>query len=141
MGRLQIATGENPIEHLKRSFTEGDNHYEAQFWYARELFLRGQFADAAKLFNAINDNAPGRFRTRAAAIVERGAPVLYECRIVRKEEGYAFVQIAQFPRDIFAARNNSDVVEWDNLGRGTAARCAIGFTRRGPSAISVRSAS
>ena len=51
---------------FRRSFTEGDSHYEAQFWYARELFLQGHFADAKKFFSALNDRAPGRFRTRAA---------------------------------------------------------------------------
>ena len=37
MGRLLINLGDQPqgMEHLKRSFTEGDNHYEAQFWFAR----------------------------------------------------------------------------------------------------------
>ena len=30
------------IGHLRRSFTEGDTHYDARYWYARELFLTGE---------------------------------------------------------------------------------------------------
>ncbi|MCH8238367.1 MAG: tetratricopeptide repeat protein, partial [Proteobacteria bacterium] len=89
MGRVFLASGDSSaaIEHLKRSFTEGDNHYEAQFWYARELFLQGHFVEAAKLFSAISDRAPGRFRTHTAAPVERdGTLIVYDCRVERKEE-------------------------------------------------------
>jgi tetratricopeptide (TPR) repeat protein len=43
-------TSPSIIQHLKRSFTEGDNQYEAQFWYARELFLQGHFGEASKIF-------------------------------------------------------------------------------------------
>lgn len=140
MGRVLIASGDSAdaIEHLRRSFTEGDSHYEAQFWYARELFLRGYFADATKLFSNLNDRAPGSFRTRAAATVERdGVPVMYECRVERKEEGYAFLKLPQFPKDIFASRAESNLAEWDRLYTGAKAKCALAFSRRGSRAISV----
>jgi hypothetical protein len=42
MGRILIASGDSTqaIEHLRRSFTEGDSHYEAQFWYAPNYFFK-----------------------------------------------------------------------------------------------------
>jgi tetratricopeptide (TPR) repeat protein len=140
MGRVLIATGDSAvaIEHLRRSFTEGDNHYEAQFWYARELFLQNHFAQADKLFSALNDKAPGRFRTRAAAAVERdGIAIMYDCRVERKEEGYAFLKLPQFPKDIFASRAESSLPEWDNLYAGANAKCTLAFSRRGPRGITV----
>jgi tetratricopeptide (TPR) repeat protein len=140
MGRVLIASGDSTaaIEHLRRGFTEGDNHYEAQFWYARELFLQGHFAEAEKLFSALNDRAPGRFRTRAAAPVERDqTPIVYDCRVERKEEGYAFLKLPQFPKDVFASRAESDLAEWDKLYTGATAKCALAFSRRGARAISV----
>ncbi len=141
MGRVLIASGESnaAIEHLRRGFTEGDNHYEAQFWYARELFLQGHFAEADKLFSALNDRAPGRFRTRAAAAVEQdGTPIVYDCRVERKEEGYAFLKLPQFPKDVFASRAESNPAEWDKLYTGAKAKCDLAFSRRGARAISVR---
>lgn len=141
MGRVLIASGESnaAIEHLRRSFTEGDNHYEAQFWYARELFLQGHFVDADQFFSAINDRAPGRFRTGAAAAVERdGTPIVYDCRVERKEEGYAFLSLPQFPNNVFASRADSNSAEWDKLYAGTKAKCDLAFSRRGVRAISVR---
>ena len=50
-------TRSSVIDHLKRSFTEGDNHYEAQYWCARELFLQGNFIDAAKIFRSLHEHA------------------------------------------------------------------------------------
>jgi tetratricopeptide (TPR) repeat protein len=140
MGRVLIASGDSTaaIEHLRLSFTEGDNHYEAQFWYARELFLQGNFTEAAKLFSALNDSAPGRFRTRAAAAVEQdGIPIMYDCGIERKEEGYAFLKLSHLPKDLFASRAESNLAEWDKLYTGAKARCALAFSRRGPRAMSV----
>jgi hypothetical protein len=40
------ATKEFVFDHLRRSFVSGDQNYEAQFWYAREAFLRGQDSEA-----------------------------------------------------------------------------------------------
>ena len=141
MGRVLMASGDSAaaIEHLKRGFTEGDNHYEAQFWYARELFLQCQFADANKRFIALNDQAPGRFRTRSAApVVRNGIPVQYECRVARKEEGYAFLALSQFPSDVFASRAESNLADWDQLYTGANAQCGLGFSRRGVRSIFVR---
>jgi len=141
IGRVLIESGEGnvAIEHLKRSFTEGDSHYEAKFWYARELFLQGHFPQSDKVFSALNDRAPGRFRTRAAASVERsGALIVYDCCVERKEEGYAFLKLPQFPKDVFASRADSIPVEWDKLYTGAKTKCALAFSRRGPRAICVR---
>lgn len=141
LGRLMLETGDAAaIEHLRRGFTEGDNNYEAQFWYARELYLTGEFAAAERLFNKLNDRAPGRFRTRADAFVERnGSRIEFECKVGRKEEGYAFVSIPQFPRGIFASRSESAPADWEALSPGVNATCHIAFNRRGPRAVTVTS--
>jgi tetratricopeptide (TPR) repeat protein len=141
MGRLLIKIGDQPqgMEHLKRSYTDGDNHYEAQFWYARELYLTGHYEDAQKLFGAINERAGGRFRSRSAALVEaNGVSAVFKGTMVRKEEGYGFVKIPQFPDRIFASRAESSSSDWDALRNGSDVQCFVGFTRRGPRATQVR---
>ena len=140
MGHVLIASGKNneAIEHLRRSFSMGDNHYEAQFWYARELFLQGQIDEAGKIFTILNDKAPGRFRTRSTAVSERdGTPILYDSRVERKEEGYAFLKLPLFSKNIFASRADSDHAEWDKLYTGAQTNCKIAFNRRGACAISI----
>ena len=139
IGHVLIASGDSKtaLEHLRRSFTEGDNNYEAQFWYARELFLQGHLDEANRRFRDLNDRAPGRFR-RGVTPVELGAnSAVYDCRVERKEDGYAFLKIPQFPKDVFASRTGSDPTEWDKLYRGARARCVLAFNRRGACAVSV----
>ena len=140
MGRVLIASDENDaaIDHLSRSFTIGDNNFGAQFWCARQLFLQGQYDKADELFTALHDKAPGRFRTQADATVERnGIPIVYDCRVERKEEGYAFLKLHLFLKNIFASRANSDTAQWDKLNTGVQAKCLLAFARRGPRAISI----
>ena len=72
LGRLLSTDGRGDaaMAYLRRGFTRGDGNYEAQFWYARELYLRGQFEEAANGFGELHDRAPGRYRPRAGAFVE-----------------------------------------------------------------------
>ena len=140
MAHVLISSGESnsAIEHLKRSFSRGDNHYEAQFWCARELFLHGQIDEADKLFTALNDKAPGRFRTQSTAVAERdGTLIVYDSRVERKEEGYAFLKLPLFSKNVFASRADSDPAEWDKLYAGAQTKCKIAFNRRGARAISI----
>ena len=139
LGRILVTSGNGAaaMEHLRRGFTAGDNHYEAQFWCARELYLQERFDESDKLFSTLNDRAPGRL-TRAAAAVERdGTRIVYDCSVERKEEGYAFLKLPQFPTNIFASRAESDLVKWDKLYMGAKTTCTLAFNRRGVRATSV----
>ena len=141
LGRIMIHLGDSngAIEHLRRSFTHGDNNYEAQFWFARELFLQSHFSEAEALFKAVNERAPGRFRTQSGANVQRDERlVFFDFRVERKEEGYGFLKLSQYPKNIFAFRGDSDPSEWDKLYRLARGKCALAFNRRGPRAIAVR---
>ena len=141
LGRILSASGESDraIEHLRRGFTLGDNRFDALFWYARELFLRGEFDEADELFATLQERAPGNFRTRRTGTVKKsGRTVVYDCRVNRKEEGYAFLSVPQFPKALFASRADSDSSDWDKLENKARAKCSLAFTRRGPRAISVR---
>lgn len=141
LGRVISETEHNSvaISHLRKGFIAGDNNFEAQFWYARELFLQECFEEADKMFSTLHDRAPGRFRRNATAIEKKdGMSREYKCTVYRMEEGYAFLSISQFPTKIFASRIYSDLVEWEKLYKGASAICYLAFNRRGASAISVR---
>jgi hypothetical protein len=45
-----LADGARVVYHFGRSFAPGDRNYEAQFWYARQLFLAGKGEEAQKIF-------------------------------------------------------------------------------------------
>ena len=127
------------MEHLKRSFTEGDNHYEAQFWFARELSCR-EISTKRKSCSARLLNERRADLYRSAALVEANrALAVFEGTMARKEEGYGFVKLARFPERIFASRAESRQSDWEALKNGVDIECHVGFTRRGPRATEVRS--
>ena len=139
MGRILSEAGDpNAVVSLRHGFTLGDNNYEAQFWYARELFLQKRFAEARELFNSLHERAPSRFRGKEGVPVKQGENLVeYGGYVIRREEGYAFLKFSEFPENIFAARAESDSDEWDKLYRNANIKCALAFSRRGPRAISV----
>jgi hypothetical protein len=141
--RILLNTRGDPkdiLENLKRSFSEGDNNYEAQFWYARELFVQGDYPTSKRMFETINDRAPGRFRNIAGARLDEanGAGANYRGQLERLEESYAFVRVAHFPNAVFASRGDSDPTEWAALRTGVSVNFHLSFARRGPKAVSVR---
>lgn len=126
------------VTHLRSSFTSGDNNYEAQFWYARELFLQKRFDEAKELFNNLHERAPSRFRRSGGIPVKQGGNLVeYEGSIIRKEGDYAFLKFSEFPENIFASRAESDPGEWNKLYGRANIKCALAFSRRGPRAISI----
>ena len=136
---LSEALNPNAVTHLRSSFTSGDNNYEAQFWYARELFLQKRFDEAKDVFNNLDEQAPSHFRRSGGIPVKRDRNLVeYEGSMIRKEDGYAFLKFSEFPENIFASQDESDPEEWDKLYREANVKSALAFSRRGPRAISVR---
>ena len=129
----------NAVAHLRSSFTFGDNNYEAQFWCARELFLRKRFDKAKELFNNLHERAPSRFRRSGGIPVKQDKGLVeYEGSIIRKEEDYAFLKFSEFSENIFASRAESNPEEWSKLYRNANINCVLAFSRRGPRAMSIR---
>ncbi|MDE0340360.1 MAG: SIR2 family protein [Caldilineaceae bacterium] len=141
LGHAFIAAGDRgrAIEHFRRSFTTGDDRYEAQFWYARELFLQRNYKESRERFSALHNQAPNRFRPKASEVYRVNSnPVIYECTIRHKEDGYAFVRIPQLEFDLYAPRPQKDDSSWEDLYVRSSAKCSIAFNRRGPCAIDIQ---
>jgi predicted Zn-dependent protease len=47
--------GETIVYHLRRAFTEGDNNYEAQLLYGRQLFLNGHLEESKIAFRRLSE--------------------------------------------------------------------------------------
>jgi hypothetical protein len=64
------ADNEMIFNHLRRSFTAGDQNFEAQFWYAREAFLLGKMSEATQAFRALsNAQIPPQMRQQVRGII------------------------------------------------------------------------
>ena len=124
--------------HLRRAFTKGDTRYEAQFWYARALFLDKQHVDASDWFRALAD-APvaslAKHQTRG--VVERdGKPVRFGGRIDRPERYYVSI-IRDGDQLRLHGKRDSFVGEVTNLESGQRVAFDLAFDYRGPVAINI----
>lgn len=139
MAKLLMQTGSQSnsvLDHLKSSFSSGDDNFDAQFFYARELFIRGSFEASKVIFASIDQSAPSNFRKLASSelLDEDGSIRELRGQIRRKEEGYAFIRFDAFADDVFASRGDTDEKEWDKIASLQLVTGRLSFTRRGPRA-------
>jgi tetratricopeptide (TPR) repeat protein/cold shock CspA family protein len=128
------------LDHLRRSFTDGDSNYDAQFWFARELFLQGQYQEASRLFDRLR-HAPvpvdHRNRIRGLVRLANGVVAKFKGVVVKREESYLFVRADSFRKDIFAHMSVVRPEDWEGIRTGGRVHAEVGFNMRGPVCASV----
>jgi tetratricopeptide (TPR) repeat protein len=125
--------GEAIAYQLRRAFTEGDNNYEAQLLYGRQLFLNGDFEESRKVFWRLK-------AVRAAPEIKNRLlhPIVgrrFDGRMSRPQGSFAFIT-RDGPADLIYvhARNVPEDI-WEVLTVGTRVRFRIAFTLRGANAF------
>ena len=125
------------IGHLRRSFTEGDTRYDAQYWYARELFVTGAIDAADGLFSQLEHAAVSpeiRNRIRGWIVDNENQPKVFSAIVRRKEEAYIFATPEEFPKDVFCHSSQVSEDGWTKVTVGGNVKLHIGFSMRGPAA-------
>lgn len=129
------------LEHLSHGFTDGDPNWEARFWYGRELFLNGQGDKARQIFEQTTRapvSAELRNRNRAKVRDDSGLKMVFEGSVVKKEEGYIFIQSPDFGQDVYGHVSEVAEEDWPRLTFNRRVRFHLGFTMRGPAASDIR---
>lgn len=128
-------------DHLRRSFTKGDNNFEAQLWYGRELFLNGAYEDSAAIFRDLaRSSMPSSSKNLVRGIVEEnsGTQRRFSGTIVQIEEAYFFIKPAEFSDNIFAHQARSPELSASDIQRDKKVTFLLGFNARGATAIDVK---
>lgn len=127
------------IDHLRRGFTVGDDRYDAQFWYARELYIRSVYSDSRELFRIIHERAPREFRYRASAVIEEnGIAKVFVGKLERKEDNYCLISLDGVEYWLFCLRSETEASDWQRLMHGREVSFEIAFSRRGPLGINLQ---
>ncbi len=140
MGEEGSKSSELIFDHLRRSFTAGDQNYEAQFWYARLAFLAGKTAEAMGVFqNLRKATVPSklRYQIRGIVVEPSGSSRVYIGSVAKIEDAYMFVRCPDFSQDIFVRRARVVDNQWAEFGRGCKVAFTLGFNMHGPAAESV----
>ncbi|RFZ81281.1 hypothetical protein DYU05_20070 [Mucilaginibacter terrenus] len=126
------------IHYFRRSFISGDNRYEAQFWYARALFINNDIQKAEIEFERLSRTKVNiEFKRNPRGVVDSKESVRqYKGSITVLEANYAFVKREAFGDDIFVYRHTTKI-DWTDLKVGSRISFSIMFNYRGPVAVDV----
>jgi cold shock CspA family protein/Flp pilus assembly protein TadD len=141
MREASQSTKDFVFDHLRRSFVSGDQNYEAQFWYAREAFLRGEYSEAEEVFQTLRSAPmPSEIKNKIRATINdtSGRPRVYAGEVATVEYGYMFLKCPDLPDNIFVHRSRITEDPWERFRRGSRVVFTVGFSMRGPTAASVR---
>lgn len=136
---------ENPTNYksfiylYRRSFTQGDTRYEAQFWYARSLYLDGEYVKAQNVFEDLSvARMPPYVKNKARGVVNSTLDkIKYHGEIVKQEASYAFVRRNKFGDEIFFHRKSS-IKNWNDFKIGTPIEFSLDFNYKGPICVDVK---
>lgn len=140
----------NIKHHLRRSFTQKDNRYHAQFWYARCLYLLNEIPDSQTIFDGLKTaNLDPKIKTKIRGIIKANE----DSKIVKGEifslhSNFGFIKRDGLGDTIyFYMYSNHDSDEeteevegnvYSNMRRGDRVIFNLGFNYRGPIAINVK---
>lgn len=122
---------------LRRSFSDGDSNFEAQFWAARHEFIHGDRRKAAKIYDTFTKRAhPYVDASKKRAPIKRvdGSPEVFEGAITNLRGDFAFVSCAGVGADVYLHRSEFRG-DWGGVHIGDALRFKVGFSFRGPACI------
>ncbi len=127
-------------DHFRRSFSEGDSNFDAQFWFARELFLSGEYPEARKLFEHLKEapiSPTIKRRIRGVLMDTDGKRMRFSGTVVKREDTYCLVRSSAFPEQLLLHISNF-VDDWQRLSLGSDLEISVGFTMTGVQASEAR---
>jgi tetratricopeptide (TPR) repeat protein len=136
--KMLLATGNGNADvltyHLRRSFTDGDDNYDAQLLYGRQLFINGDVDNRRVVFRRLSD---AKVSPEVRSQLLHPLDSIYKGTVVRLEAIYCFISRDGINDWLYAHRSNISESDWKTLAVGTRVTFRIAFTMRGPNAFSV----
>lgn len=121
-------------QHLRKSFTAGDNRYNARLYFARHQYLYGDRTLARQEFDQLSRSPlPPRELSAVRGIIRDSGrnPILYSGEITRKRDGYCFIRCHALGDDVFVHASQFDREVWDTVTEGDIATFRVGFSLKG----------
>lgn len=126
------------ISYLRRSFSDGDTHYEARLLYGRANLLYGDLNRGKAEFEALRgvyvDNRDKPIYH--VALPNNGARI-YDGTVVSKGPGYGFVRSPELRFSAFFRPSCVSNEKWQVLDKGVPVRFVLAFNFRGPIAVEI----
>jgi hypothetical protein len=123
--------------YYRRAFTKGDTNYDAQFWYARSLYLKGEFELAKNTFESLSKSRVSpKAKNRALGIIvdENKRPIQYSGVVKALESNFGFVKVDKLGQEIFMFRD-TEIKDWIDYRINSKLNFNIAFSYKGPTIV------
>jgi len=140
ISRLPDSNTADILHHFRRSFTDGDSNYAAQFWYARLLYLTGDRSKALEVFARLSQsNIDTRLKHISRGLVmDKEAPIRFNGTIAKMESSYGLIK-RDGPQDsILMHRDYSDEDQWKHFRTHMRVSFALAFQYSGAIGVNVQ---
>jgi hypothetical protein len=124
--------------HLKRSFTDGDANFDAQFWYARHQLVHGDLELGLAQFKKLADlrTAPSyKNRIRGMMLSQDGNSAIVSGYVKHVGHAYCFASSAELRFDVHIRESAFSEKDWGALEVESKIRFEVGFSLRGPAGL------
>lgn len=126
--------------HLRRSFTDGDSNYIAQFSYARIIYTMNEFEEATKIFKILAKlNIDSRIKKEIRANIKTNSQIKrFTGAIIHLESSYCFISRDGTQDNIYSNYSNSKSEDWEKLRVNDRISFSIGFNYHGAVGFNVK---
>jgi cytochrome c-type biogenesis protein CcmH/NrfG len=132
--RNDIGSVEDQVYHFRHSFTPGDQNYEAQLMFGRQLFVANRFEDSKDVFGELRSaRLPNSVRRRQSLPLKE----YFIGTVVRNEAWFCLIERDGDRAQIRFDQDDSGETDWTEIARYTKVRFRIAFTMYGPEAFDV----
>ena len=139
-----IETADSPTlkieNHLRSSFSVGDNNFDARYYLGEYLFWAGKPDECFEVFEQINERSPASFRR----LVPKHDDVItlklgtYAGSIDSVHERFMFIRFGGYRTSIFGHMDGLFEAKPDDISVGMNVSFRLRFNRRGPAAVQIR---
>lgn len=135
----EFESAESILSFLRRSFSDGDSHYEARYLFARCNLLYGDVERGDKEFRQLREAyLPDKDRVSFPVCEPDGKPRRYTGSVVTRQAGFGFVKCAEFRFNVFFKRGKMPIAIWQSIGSQSEIEFSLYFSYRGPIAIDIK---
>jgi hypothetical protein len=124
---------------LRRSYTDGDTHFEAQFWSARHEFLHGDRGRAMAIYAQFRAGPVpygNAGEHRGFVVNSNGIPVEFDGSVRRVAGDFAFVDCSAISSTVFLHCSElKGTARWTSVQPGDRLKFKIAFSFRGPCCV------
>ena len=129
---------ESILSFLRRSFSDGDSHYEARYLFGRCNLLYGDTTRGEKEFEQLREAyLPDRDRISFPICGPDREPKRYKGIVVTRQAGFGFVRCPEFRFNAFFKRGKMPISIWQSIRYQSEIEFFIYFNYRGPVAVDI----